>query len=376
MNSIILLVILCGGIHLSDGAMKLNCLFNVQIFDVVGSVYTCYVTSLDNWNNNNTIDGFTGAHKVNNNYNDVKAIYLHSTNTKYIPANIGSVFKLSAFRMWRAQLIEIKTKDFHGMEKLEYLDVGVNKIKSVPSDVFITLPKLKQIYLYSNQIKELPIGLFSNNLELEGVHLDKNQIKFIDSGLFDGLTKLNNVNLDNNFCVQKGYTGTTEIIQVKKDIKLYCNIPNDSIELKLNKMMQTNSNSGREMKDLIRNELMKVKEENQIMMKQLQNVIDFKKDLFKIKEQQQLDKLEMNGIIIDKEALKMENLKLKRELSKSKENQQKNTIEMTKVVIDLNNLHKEIFELKQKHQTDKIVFSELRTKLMKANEQLAHCVID
>ena len=386
LNSAILLVILCGGIHLSDGD-KLECLFEFVNFGVVANVYTCYVTSLDNKNNNKIIDGFTGAHKEEKDCNNVKAIYLHKTNTKYIPENIGTLFKLTAFRMWNGQLTEIKTKDFNGMEKLENLDLGVNNLPSLPSNAFITLPKLKQIYLYSNRIKELPVGLFSNNLELEGVHLDKNQIKFIDSEMFSKLTKLNNVNMDYNICVHKGYTGATEIVQLKKDIKLYCNVPNDSIDFKLKEIIMKNLKSERAMKDLIIQESMKVKEDNQKMMKQLLNAIDAKDELrtkltealeqklkteiamTKLKEQQQMKNLELNNVTNEKAALKKEIKELKKQLFHSNENQQKMTIEVS-------NLNKEVFELKQKHQTDKIVFGELRTKLIKANEQLASCIID
>ena len=36
-----------------------------------------------------TIDGFTGNHMTGRTDNDAKGIYIHDTNTKYIPANLG-----------------------------------------------------------------------------------------------------------------------------------------------------------------------------------------------------------------------------------------------------------------------------------------------
>ena len=46
--------------HLSSGE-KLKCQFRDGSFNLVGNVYYCYVTSLDNYLNNMTIDGFTGV---------------------------------------------------------------------------------------------------------------------------------------------------------------------------------------------------------------------------------------------------------------------------------------------------------------------------
>ena len=132
-------------------------------YSIVGSFYSCVVTSLDNPNNNLKIDGYSGEHKANKNDADVKGIYILGTNTKYIPTNLGTFSNLTALRMWRTQLVEIKAKNFHGMQDLEILSFHGNKLSSVPLDVFATLTKLKYIYFSENQIEELPNGIFKNN---------------------------------------------------------------------------------------------------------------------------------------------------------------------------------------------------------------------
>ena len=66
--------------------------------------------------------------------------------------------------MMNTKLIEIKAKDFHGMQDLEFLSLHNNKLSSVPLDAFATLTKLKLISFISNQIEELPNGIFNNNL--------------------------------------------------------------------------------------------------------------------------------------------------------------------------------------------------------------------
>ena len=74
--------------------------------------YYCDVTSLDNSLNRTTIDGFTGAHMTNITDINVKGINIHDTNTKYIPANIGLLFNLTAIFVQNSNLIEIKAESF------------------------------------------------------------------------------------------------------------------------------------------------------------------------------------------------------------------------------------------------------------------------
>ena len=87
----------------------------------------------------------------NKNDADVKAIWIHDTNTKYIPLNLGSLFNLIVLSMENTQLVEIKTKDFHGMQDLESLSFWDNKLSSIPLNAFASLTKLSYISLSSNQ---------------------------------------------------------------------------------------------------------------------------------------------------------------------------------------------------------------------------------
>ena len=63
----------------------------------LGTFHTCDVTSLDNTNNNITITGHNGVHQSNKNDADVKVIYIHDTNTKYMPECLGTLFNLTVF---------------------------------------------------------------------------------------------------------------------------------------------------------------------------------------------------------------------------------------------------------------------------------------
>ena len=218
-------MILVGESQLSHGEI-LNCAFSNDDYNILGSLYQCEVTTLDNTHNNLIITGHTGTHMAKENNNNVKAIYIHDTNTKYVPKNLGLLFNLTALAMWNGKLVEIKSTDFHGMQDLIYISFRANQLTSVPSDVFDTLTKLRTISLDVNQIEELPIDLFSKNLNVEEIFIRNNKIKFIATGFLNGLTQLNKVELIDNICVSKNYEGTTAIIQLKEDIQMKCWNPN------------------------------------------------------------------------------------------------------------------------------------------------------
>ena len=191
-------VTLCGGIHLCYGD-RLKCDFGNVDFNVnqYDSLYTCQVTSLDN---SNTINGYNGVHNTNKNVKDVKGIWIHHTNAKYIPENLGPLFNIISFSMSNSNLVEINAKDFSGMQKLEILRLYKNSISYVSLDAFSTLPKLKLISLNYNELREIPSGLFTNNLNLERIDFYGNKIKCFGTGLFNGLTKLNAVDVRENIC--------------------------------------------------------------------------------------------------------------------------------------------------------------------------------
>ena len=89
-------MILCGELHLTHGE-KLNCQFYKRECTYVRNLYYCSVTSLDNSLNNMSIDGFSGDHMTFKTVTDVNGIRIHDTNTTYIPANLGFLYKCFQF---------------------------------------------------------------------------------------------------------------------------------------------------------------------------------------------------------------------------------------------------------------------------------------
>ena len=140
--------------------------------------------------------------------------------------------------------------------------------------------------------------------------------------------------------------------------------------------------------NVIRDDITKAKEDNQMEFTEIKNEIkvlnekhqeDFKAlndmmtKLLKATEDHQRDHDE-NVKLNTEQQLKNENenIQLKKELMIAQEIQEG----ISKMEQELNGLNIEVLELKQHRQTDQIVNRELRSKLMKANEQLATCSIN
>lgn len=111
-----------GEIKLNSGEL-LNCEFDGNI---------CEVKSLVIDNNGKIITGFIGQHQDDRNVNGIK---IKNALATFIPAQIGLLFNLTIFEMYFKSLLEIKSKDFEGMDNLKDLNLGLNRLKTLPADV-------------------------------------------------------------------------------------------------------------------------------------------------------------------------------------------------------------------------------------------------
>lgn len=90
------------------------------------------------------------------------------------------------------------SEDFHGMENLEMLDLGQNKLNELPERVFEHLTSLRNLDLSSNQIKHISEESFQGMELLERLYLYNNHIETIHPAAFDGLENLLELKLQNN----------------------------------------------------------------------------------------------------------------------------------------------------------------------------------
>lgn len=177
MNHFVMMLIFCSDSY----GKKLKCEFKIETYSIMGILYSCNVDSLENQHNNVIIDGYTGVHIMNQNQMNVKAIWIHDLDTRYIPANLGFVFNLNTLSIQDSQLVYLKSENFHGMQNLEYLNLKRNKLTSLQLNVFTSLTKLRAISLAHNQIKEIQNDIFSYDQDLETIYLEDSQIETFGS---------------------------------------------------------------------------------------------------------------------------------------------------------------------------------------------------
>nr|AAZ16358.1 variable lymphocyte receptor B [Eptatretus burgeri] len=79
-----------------------------------------------------------------------------------------------------------------------YLNLGSNKLQSLPSGVFDKLTQLTKLYLYSNQLQSLPSGVFEKLTQLKELSLRTNKLQSVPDGVFDRLTSLQYIRLYEN----------------------------------------------------------------------------------------------------------------------------------------------------------------------------------
>ena len=251
----------------------------------------------------------------------------------------------------------------------------------------------------SNQIEEIPNGIFVSCLELEKIHLNDNRIKYLGTKIFNGLKKLNYVDLEGNICVDDEYKGTTEITQLKGDIKIKCRNPNENpatttttttSTTKAPTTTSTTQNSMEEKITKLKNELREANEERDALKKDLREA----KEVFQTKEdaltknfynnQKKLNELMkqiLNAINVQqKDRIEIEKLrmelseqnKLNQDLLEAKQMNEK-TPKMERESYDLN---KNIFDIKEQRRMERSAFIEVKGKLKRAEEQLASCKKD
>nr|ABB21121.1 variable lymphocyte receptor A [Eptatretus stoutii] len=87
---------------------------------------------------------------------------------------------------------------FHHLSKLTYLSLSTNQLQTLPAGVFDQLKNLETLWLRENQLQSLPEGVFDQLVELDELYLTSNKLKSLPPRVFDSLTKLTYLSLSNN----------------------------------------------------------------------------------------------------------------------------------------------------------------------------------
>ncbi len=93
--------------------------------------------------------------------------------------------------------VGFKTGDFSGLFSLEILNLSVQGIKSLPSDIFSGLFNLKNLELDSNEFTYFPPGLFSDLVALEVLSIKGNDdLEGLPENIFSNLHNLRELKMN------------------------------------------------------------------------------------------------------------------------------------------------------------------------------------
>nr|ABB21090.1 variable lymphocyte receptor A [Eptatretus stoutii] len=113
-----------------------------------------------------------------------------------IPSNIPT--DTDRLELGYNKLSSLPRTAFHGLNKLTYLDLQWNELQTLPPGVFDQLNDLKTLDLRQNQLKSLPQGIFDKLTKLTILWLNTNKLQRLPEGVFDKLTELKTLTLSNN----------------------------------------------------------------------------------------------------------------------------------------------------------------------------------
>ena len=126
------------------------------------------------------------------------------------------------------QIRNISENAFKGLLKLEVLNLSKNRIQILLNDTFKDLLSLKVLNLRRNNLNELKFGLLISNQRLEDIDLGLNMIQFVNSQLFLHLTNIKYLEFDDNYCINEYFTNDT-LKDLETKLALQCSESSESI---------------------------------------------------------------------------------------------------------------------------------------------------
>ncbi|XP_030839396.1 toll-like receptor 13 [Strongylocentrotus purpuratus] len=133
---------------------------------------------------------------------EIERLLIDSSGIKYIhPANISSMRKenvplIKDLNLDLNILKHIPGFALRGLEKLQVLSLGGNRISNINNESFCGLHALVNISLYGNRIQSLPRASFACASNLKKIDLSRNNLVTLDPQWFDGSFFLRNLVID------------------------------------------------------------------------------------------------------------------------------------------------------------------------------------
>lgn len=134
---------------------------------------------------NRKIHEITGTHIGSRKNEDVKAVWIKTSNLLYFPSGLEEFFaNVEGISIQRSKLLEIRAEDLKPFPKLKYLALNHNDLQVVEKDLFQFNSKLEFIHLANNKIAHVDQNVFNNFVDkLSYLYLSGNLCGFDDAKL-------------------------------------------------------------------------------------------------------------------------------------------------------------------------------------------------
>ncbi len=98
----------------------------------------------------------------------------------------------------RAGILSLKSRDFAGLSRLNFLIFANLELTELPPGVFAGLTSLEQLFLFETQISHLPPALFSDLGRLIRLVMNGNRLEALPEDVFSGVSGLKELSIDDN----------------------------------------------------------------------------------------------------------------------------------------------------------------------------------
>lgn len=142
--------------------MKISCEFGKGLCTIYLNKYTCTVTSASICKPNSRVKSYNGKHASGKNDHDVKAIKFENQVVEHFPRNLHKIFpQLESLFISNCGLKAISRRDLIGLENISGLGIFSNQLTSLPSDLFVDMPKLRNISFIGNKLGSVSSKIFA-----------------------------------------------------------------------------------------------------------------------------------------------------------------------------------------------------------------------
>jgi Leucine-rich repeat (LRR) protein len=161
--------------------MELKCEFSYVARKTIQS-YSCVVKEASITEPDTNIKEFIGEHRPGKSNEGVDAIDFQATTLHYFPRGLNKIFpSLKTLIINNCGLKSITRDDLHGLEKLEVLDLRLNQLQWLPSNLLDGMKNLKRVIFHSNKLECVSSKILSP--------IVRNHLEYVS---FEANTKINN----------------------------------------------------------------------------------------------------------------------------------------------------------------------------------------